>query len=410
MLPVTSNMTNALRYGSYLADARVTVYQNGVPTNIVVPISKANITVDRNSNQRRQGSVTVEIVPTVPVNQLIPTSPQSLTAPFGNEVFIESGIAAQGAANADWTPLGLFAIATTEVDDSTIDLVVTLTVYDRSWVISQRKFKEPYNFPAAGGNFVAEIIHLVNQVAPEYNVGAINNLTPTSATVPVASYNQGSDPWQAALDMANAVGYELFFNVNGILTGFPTPNPQTTATTFVFTDQTATALGVAAPPAGNPYDYQIGQSPFAIPVAVASIFTRDRIYNDFIVTGTGTQNAPGAASGSTAPVIAEAQDLNPSSPTYVNGPMGDVPNFTQSNFVTTSAQAQEAADNLLAMSVAEAWTVTVSTPPNPIFDIDDVIEVNRARLGLNGTRVVIDTITHVVSWQDTTQLSGRVVP
>jgi hypothetical protein len=139
-------------------------------------------------------------------------------------------------------------------------------------------------------------------------------------------------------------------------------------------------------------------------------YTRDGIYNDFILTGTGTQNAPGSSSGSSAPVIAEAMDTNAQSPTYVYGPMGDIPSFVQTNLVTSSSQAQEAADNDLALSLAKAVSISINTPPNPIFDIDDVVTVNRARLGLFNTKVVLDTITHVVSWQDTTVLTGRIVP
>jgi hypothetical protein len=413
MQPVSTNMVDALRYGSYLATARLTVYAGGSPLITEVPLSKANITVDRNSEFRRQGSITVELIPPQPPNLasiLIPTSPASPLAPFGNEVFLEAGIAAPGQ-NPDWVPLGRFVIVTTEVQDTTIDYIVTLTVYDRSWLVSQRKFKEPYNFPAtSSGNFDAEIIALVDQVAPEYNVSSINNLTPTDAVVPKASYNQGSDPWKAALDMANAVGFELFFDVNGILTGYPTPNPMTTPSTFTFSDQTATALGIAGPAAGNPYDYVVNSQPFATPTAISVTYTRDGIYNDFILTGTGTQNAPGSSSGSSAPVIAEAMDTNAQSPTYVYGPMGDIPSFVQTNLVTSSSQAQEAADNDLALSLAKAVSISINTPPNPIFDIDDVVTVNRARLGLFNTKVVLDTITHVVSWQDTTVLTGRIVP
>lgn len=401
MEQASTGFKDALRFGSNLYQARLTVYSGGNPTVFIVPVSDCVITEDRNSSQRRQGNITVELLPTVPPPPMLPTSPASILAPFGNEIFIEVALLTDPSQTpTEWIPLGLFAMATTVVEDSTIDLVVTIDVYDRSWVISQRTFLQPYNIPAASGNFVDEIEHLLNQVwGPTPQL--LFNITPTDATVPTASYNEGSDPWQAAQDMATAVGYELFFDRHGIVVGYPIPDPTMQQPVWNFTEDDLTVQGT--------YNHPVGGTPYTTPVAVQVTFTRDRIYNDVIVSGTGSQNAAGAASGASAPVRAEAKDTNPASPTYVNGPVGDIPNFVQTNLATDVAVAQAMANNDLQAALSQAWQITVSTPPNPLFDVDDVVTVTRARLGLNGVRMVIDQIQTSIKYDATSEVTGRVV-
>lgn len=377
-----------------------------------------SITVDRNSAQRRSGSITAEIVPDVPPPPILPTSPASILAPFGNELFIETGIATMTpgsdvATVQQWVPMGLFSMATVTVDDTTIDLTVTIDVYDRSWVISQRKLKKPYTFPAtSSGNFVTEIETLLNQVWGS-DPPLQYNITPTTATVPSATYNQGSDPWQAALDMANAVGYELFFDVNGIVTGYPIPNPSTQPVAWNFTDSETAVYGDAGAQGGG-----IGAggssallgSPYSTPVSVQSTMTRDGIYNDVIITGTGTTNAPYSNTGTSQPVLASASDNNPNSATYVGGGMGDVPQFVSTNLATSSPQAQDMANNDLQAALSAAWQLSIEITPNPIFEIDDLVTVTRPRIGLNNVPMVVDSIQYKISYGDTCTLTGRVVP
>lgn len=411
MQSASSAFTDTLRFGSYLAVARMTVLSNGVSTQIQVPISEMTVTVDRNSETRRQGSLTVEVVPTDPPTELMPTSPSSLLAPFGNEIFAEFSVVTDPANidNAEWIPLGIFAIATTTIDDSTIDVVVTLDLYDRSWVIAQRKLLAPYNVPAAGGGFAQEIEALLNQVwGQSGNMPPLQyNIAPTDYVVPSGTYNQGEDPWQAALDMAASAGYELFFDVHGVVTGYPIPNPTTQPIVWAFNQNSVSVQGTLNPPSS--YDYTVGQSPFATPIGISVTMTRDGIYNDFYVSATGPQNAPGGSSGSTAPAQVNAADTNPGSPTYIGGGMGNVPNFVMDSLITTAAQAQAEANYDLAQALAKSWLVQVSTPPNPLFDIDDVIALFNSRMGLNGTKVVLDTITFSVRYDAATTLSGRVV-
>lgn len=401
MYHASNGFIDTLRFGSLIVESRITVYSGGSPTTYVLPISELQLTVDRHSAQRTSGTMTVELVPQVPPVEPMPTSASSLLAPFGNEIFVEISVVADPTVTKEWIPLGLLEMATTTVDDTSIDMTITFQLYDRSWIISQRKFLQPYNIPAASGNFVDEITTLLNTVwgsSPALQF----NITPTSATVPTASYNQGADPWQAALDMANAVGYELFFDRNGIVVGYPIPDPSTQPVVWNFAEDDVSAQGT--------YNHAIGQTPYQTPIATQVTFTRDRVYNNVYVAATGTQNLPGSASGSSAPFQVNAADTNPKSPTYYLGKMGDVPEFVQSSLATTTATAQAMADNLLQAALAQAWQIMVTAPQNPLIEIDDVVTVSRSRLGLSNQKMVVDRITTSVRYDATTQISGRVVP
>ena len=422
--PAGSEFVDAQRYGALLIDARFTVYEAGVPTGTPYysAVSDGNFTIDRNSEFRRSGQITIEVIPILPPPPLVPANPDSLLAPFGNELFIETGIAAVGNTTSkgsklkvNWLANGLFVIATSTVDDTTIDMTVTLDLYDRSWTIAQRALLAPYNFPAtATGNFVEEIKKLLNFVWATNQQGfelpgqpLQYNIVPTSQVVPIASYDQGSDPWQAAQDMAAAVGYELYFDPAGMVVGKPIPNALTSPLVWNFTDDSVIIAGL-----GGTGSTALFGDAYSTPVEISVKMTRDGIYNHIIIQGTGDANAAtyNGAGIETAgsPILAQAFDDNPVSPTYIDGPLGDIPNFVTSSLVT-QAGAQGMANNDLQVALSSAWQMTLAAAPNPIFDVDDCITVTRPRVGLNNARVVLDTITQTFNYSDQMQLTGRIL-
>jgi len=414
--PPSTAFTDVQRYGALLVLARFTVLQNGkvVGSPYEANLSTGTITIDRNSEFRRTGRITVELIPTVPPPPLLPANPGSLLAPFGTEVFVETAINSSGnnlpgTPENEWIPMGLFVVATTTVDDTMADLTVTLQLYDRGWTIAQRTLKNPYDFPATpGGNFVNEIQVLLNSVwNQQVGVQPLQyNIVPTSAQVPVASYDQGSDPFQAALDMAAAIGYELYFDTQGIVVGRPIPDPNTLPVTWNFTDDSNAVQGLD----GTGSTALLGDA-YSTPIEVSAVMTRDGVFNDIVVQGTGSANSAKYVNGLQTqgqPILAEAADTNPSSPTYIGGPMGDVPNFDQSSLVTDIG-AQATANNDLSQALSSTWKVTIAAAPNPIFDVDTVVTIDRPRVGLNKAVVVLDTITQVINYADILYCTGRVL-
>jgi hypothetical protein len=261
--------------------------------------------------------------------------------------------------------------------------------------------------PAADGSLQGEITALLNFVYSTQGPGGTPpwtyNIATSSWVCPPGTYNQGQDPWQACLDMANSAGFELYFDINGNIQGQPAPGSPAGGTinslpvVWNFAQNQVSAQGDFANP--------IGGSPYTTPVGIAVEMTREGIYNDFWVSATGPNNA----TGGNTPVQAEAADDNVNSPTYVGGPMGDVPNFIFDSLITTEAQALAEAEYNLAISISSSWTITVDSPPNPAFDIDDVVTVTDSRVGLNAQKMIIDTVVTSVRYDSISEITGRVV-
>lgn len=115
MRPVSARFLEAIR-GSHQAvfEVRVceTTQQTGTnPTGTIIPISGGDVQWDIESDIL----ATVEL--TCPDGSLYPTSPQSLLAPYGNELFIRRGIVF-GNGVTEWVSLGYFRIKRVEQDDA----------------------------------------------------------------------------------------------------------------------------------------------------------------------------------------------------------------------------------------------------------------------------------------------------
>jgi hypothetical protein len=412
---------NALRWGSFLVAAQIQVFSKGSSTGIFLPVSSGTFTIDRNSEQRRQGQITVEVLPTVPPQQvtiggtlvdLLPLVPSAALAPFGLEVAVSLQVIGLGGSidPTQWIPMGLFAISESQVEDTTNNLIATLNLFDRSWILSNWKLVSPYTVPASDGSLQGEISAMINHVwstqgpsspaTPPWSY----NITPSSYVVPTGTYNQGQDPWQACLDIAASAGYELYFDVNGNVVGQPAPGSPASSTfptlnsipvSWGFDSGTLTSQGLET--------HSPGGTPFTTPIAMAMKIVRDGIFNDFWVAAIGSNNFTGGLTQ------AEAADTNVNSPTYYRGVMGDNPNFIYDPLITSQAQAQAEANYNLALSLSKVWQISVDVPLNPLFDIDDVFTVTNPRMGLSAQKVIIDTITTSIRYDEVTTLTGRVI-
>lgn len=421
MLSASNAFINALRWGSYLVAAQLQIYYKGQATGIYLPVSTADFTFDRNSEQRRSGQLTVEVLPTVPpqtvsldgVTQvsLLPISPTAALAPFAQQIGVQLQVIGEGGTldPNGWVPMGIYAIGESTIDDTTNNVVITLKLFDRSWVLSNWKLVAPYTVPASTGVLQDEITALINHVwttqgpasppTPPWSY----SIVPSSYVVPTGTYNQGQDPWQACLDMAASAGYELFFDVNGNVVGHPAPGSPASTTyptlnsipvSWGFDVNTLSAQGVSS--------HSLGGTPFTTPAAMAMQILRDGIFNDFWVAAVGQNNFSGLRQQ-------EAADTNTQSPTYYRGVMGDNPSFVYDSLITSTAQALAEAQYNLALSLSKVWQLSLDTSLNPLFDIDDVFSVTNPRLGLSAQKVIIDTIHTSIRYDALTTLTGRVI-
>lgn len=376
MYPISQAFTNAIRTG-YVIAARVDILTDDGVLLGTAPLVDGTVNEDRTATTRRTASLTIAGNP-----DIVPLFNTSVLTPFGHVVAPYFGFHNPTTGAIEWVPCGVLPMVTVNITDTPSDIQISVSASDRSWVVSQRKLTAPYTI-AAGTDLAVAIESLISSVYPP----ARFNITPTTTVqsggitvLTVTNFKAGDDPWAAAQTLADAGGYELFADRYGVFVARPIPNP-------------------AGTPVSWAYDATAGNSG---PQSLQRTWTRQGVANDFRVVGAGT------ASSKTGPVVGAAADNNPNSPTYVSGPYGDIPSFVTSSLVTTTAQAQTAAANLLAASAGSTEQLSLNVSPNPAHDADDVIFVNRPRVGVTGN-YVLDKVSISLRHSGSGQLSCRSV-
>lgn len=142
-------------------------------------------------------------------------------------------------------------------------------------------------------------------------------------------FDRGTDRWTAMKQIADAYGYEIFFDPQGYLIMREYQDPVFAALSHV----------LSVGPTGNLVSYEKA--------------TNDtRIYNHIVVTGE-------SADQSIPPVSAQSTNTEPSSPTRI-ARLGDRVYQYTSSFITTVLQAQDVADKFLKIYALEEYDLNFS--------------------------------------------------
>jgi hypothetical protein len=348
--------------------AALKAYQGGTATlaqvwggnvmlqTLAIDANGSVVNTDRAAVIRRTGSVAL----TDPTGTLVPTTVHTLLNPTsGNEIVLYRGITYPNS-DQELIQLGVFGIEDAVINDSAQDLVITLTLNDRSRVIQRAGFGDVYVI-APGTNVGTAIQALIafqwNGAPLAYNFAPTTAVTQTTPLV----YQPGDDPWQKCLDLAAGCGFQVYFDRTGNPTFKPVPDPKVQPTAWS-------------------YDEGVGN----IATGLTRTISRAKAPNIIIRDGQG--------SGIAVPVRGLSIDNDPTSKTYWRGPYGPVRDFASSALYATQAQAQAASDAALLLAKGTIESLQVLAVPKPDSDVDDVIEVTRVRDGL-ANRYVIDSLT-----------------
>jgi hypothetical protein len=175
-------------------------------------------------------------------------------------------------------------------------------------------------------------------------------------TTPLVVLQAGKDPWGEANRLLGNIGYDAYFDPDGYCI--------------------IAASGVVP----NQPDWYLSEGVNATLLSLTKTLSDEQFFNHAVVTGEST-------SGS-VPFRGEASDTNQNSPTYVGGPMGDVVDFFTSSSVTSNAQAQSLAKSRLNASIGIPILVETQDLVHPGLDVDDAIQITRARSDISDIYVV----------------------
>jgi hypothetical protein len=363
MYPVSDAFKAAL-----LTSERVVGQVTVAGVTLTVDPAGSSVTADRTAAVER----TCTMVLMDPTDNLTPASASDLLHPLsGNEFTVSRGLE-YADGTQETVPLGVFGINTSKIDDSTGDLVITLTGADRSYAMSCAKLAN--NYPIGSANLATALQTLFTARVPAtmFNFAALPYLTP-SGTVLIA----GDDPWAQAMALAKAAGCRLFYDESGVCTLIVFPDPQTSPVTF---------------------DYAEGDR--CTVTAGSRVLTRVGVFSHTVREGTGPSTS--------AAVRGEWMDDNPVSPTYWQGPFGDVVDYQTSSLYTSNDQATAAAQADGLASLGNAESAVIAAFPNPAHAPLDVIQVVRGRMQANAY-YVMDSLTIPMSYADDMQINSRMV-
>lgn len=339
--------------GSHLLAVTVQLLEaNGDLIREVNPIS-GSVTYDATASVRRSMDLTFQ-EDLIGADPLVPHVATDPLAPYGNLARVARGVT-YSDGDAELMSLGVFRIDQVEPHDSGDSLDIHVVGQDRAASVSDAKFEEPYNV-AAGTLFTDAILNVVQD-----GIGVVEyRFVGTAVTTPGLIAEEGDDRWEFAQGLATALGAELFFDRDDVLVMQPIPQA-----------------------ANNPVA-TIAEGESGVLIEATKRWSRLEQFNRVIVTSENSDVA--------VPIRGVATDDNPLSPTYYFGPFGKVPRFYSNPYITTSAQAKDAAAGILAAQLGASQAIDFGALVNPTLDVSDVVTFTRERLGLNETHV-LDTLT-----------------
>ncbi|MFD7646353.1 DUF5047 domain-containing protein [Streptomyces albidoflavus] len=333
MYPVSETFLRALTLPHQIV-TRVDAYYGGALYRADIPIEAGSVTVDRGSKVRRTLSLTVADPSLLPWDALDPL------AVYGQELVVSRGI--RFTHGDEMVPLGTFRIDEPEGDVHAGPVTVTGKTAEAA--VADAIFMLPTTTRGYNNMFEA-ISYLIHQVIPS---AAILNATGRNPTCPVATWDAGADRWDAVVQIATAMGAEVYVDPIGRFVIANRPDPLAT-----------------------PFAWDIAEGEGGTLVSASRRMSRDNVYNAVVVSGENTAST-------SAPVSAIAYDNDPTSPTRWGGPYGRVPKSYQSSLLLSQGDCQTAANYMIADLTAPNIQTSISSIPNPALEAGDVIRVSYA--------------------------------
>jgi hypothetical protein len=312
----------------------------GVITITVEPTS-AKFTQDLRRSMRWDGTLTIVD------DDLVPTSPRDILAPFGTWCDVQLGCELLDGS-VSLIPYGHYMVAKARSNIDPNGRSVDITLVDPAQAVDRYRFETPFSVSSG-----TDIATMINMVVTD-RTGVNPNLTSTGRLLG-ADRTFGLDPetgpWAEILDILSGFGLTAWYDrVGYIVIGAVNTNltdavalPGVTSLEIDFDEQPPNVIVVR----GEPPDV--------------------------------------------APVQAVSMDDDPGSPTYAgttpgSSSYGRVTKFYSSPLITTVEQSQQVADQMLQESIGAGAGRTGSRGYDPTIDAGDVYVIN-------GQVSMIDSVT-----------------
>lgn len=334
MLAVSSKWAPALTTDHGLS-VKINVLYNGAIVAEDIGFVDGTVKVDRGSDTRRSLSLTIDDPSQFPVGAT------DRFGVYGQRIYAECGVTYMDGSS-ERVPVGTFVITSISGDIHTgpltiaasgLELLLKRALWDTAQ--STATWATPADFMA---------FHIPDTIPGATFVNASTN---GAGVLAARTWDAQTDKMTALSEVAASIGAELFCDANGTFRLVDIPDPA---------DLTVAPV----------WNVSVGES--GVMVSAVMELASDGVFNRVVASG---ENAGDNA----APVSAEAKITSTSDPLRYGGPFGKVTKSYASSLITTTAQAQAAANAMLVKYKAANRTVALETIPNPALDAGDRIRV-----------------------------------
>ena len=307
----------------------VDIYYSGQLLFPDVPISEGAITLDRNSDSRASGVITVAS------NDF----DLSVLEPWGSELVVKSGVVYDNG-DEELVPMGVFRLNEDSVSEGQSE-TPSVQFFDRARAVIETQIAWDQDF--SGWLSQSTISQLVTYSLPDVNISfdpSLGNLRLPGGTV------YSNTNWDGAKETAQGIGAEIYFDRAGDC--IVAPPPAVSSTTPV----SAAVWTIGVGEDGTLTEANRGVS-------------RENTYNGVSLYGAQTDDQ--------VRPWAFVYDDNPQSKTYYYGPFGRKTIRLENATLTTNTQCLNAARELLKNYVGLGRTVSFSCLANPALDPGDIV-------------------------------------
>ena len=374
MWPVSQRFIDAL-HSSHTIAAECDIFSQRKMVADNVPILGGTISDDSQALIRRRGSFFFAASEDVLAMLDSDIPDDGGMWPTGNELHVRVGLRFPDNTQ-ELVPNGVYRISKPVLTESNGQVSIAVDGYDRARAVSRARFTKAYTV-SPSNTYPTAIRSIVSRALPwipysDYRFMA-SNYKP-----PLMVFTMDDDPMGKAQEMAQSIGAELYFDGDGRPTLRPEPDP------------------VYDPPC---FYYVEGQD--ATLTTLQRTLDDEQAYNGIIVTSENSQIPK--------PIRAEIWDTDVDSPTWYDptraslSKYGPVPFFMSSQYITTQAQANQAAQANLGRVLGVIESIQFNAVNNPAHESGDVIAVGRDRLSVRGTHI-LDSFQ--ISFGNTVSFSG----
>jgi hypothetical protein len=291
----------------------------------------------------------------------------------GIELVIRRGWVTAGGGEV-LVSLGRFTVDEATFTENESGTEVTCACSDLSVRISRARWTDPYQI-TAGTTLVAGLVELLSDRWPDVRMALDANVIDNTIDAPVVfEAGDSSDPWSDAQKLAEAHGFTLYLDVEGVVRLMQPPDAASVVPAYLYR-----------------------RDELAVVTAQTRVSPMEQTYNGVIATGEGSTLA--------TPVRGEAWDLDPQSPTFVDGPFGRVPYFYSSPLIKTAETAEEVAGSMLERVRGRVESLSWEQIPNPAIVPLEAVELEDDTGALH--TYIIDELSIPLSAADVQTATAR---